>query len=74
MVVGLIFFLGSELALFGAFFMYYGYQRLLSDLPWPTTGIEIPADSTSINTLLLILSSFTCEAALLSLLREGAAA
>lgn len=68
-VVGLIFFLGSELALFGAFFMNYGYQRLLSDLAWPTPGIEIPANGTSINTLVLILSSFTCEFALISLLR-----
>jgi cytochrome c oxidase subunit III len=68
-VVGLIFFLGSELALFGAFFMYYGYERLAFGLTWPPPGFELPAASTSINTLLLILSSFTCELALISLLR-----
>jgi cytochrome c oxidase subunit III len=68
--LGLIIFLTSEIALFGAFFLFYGHARLLNHMAWPAKGFEIPADSTSINTAILVASSFTCEFALLSLLRH----
>ncbi|MEI6626568.1 MAG: heme-copper oxidase subunit III [Thermoleophilia bacterium] len=68
-ILGLIIFLVSEAALFGAFFMYYTNLRVLKGIPWPG-DFDIPADSTSINTLILVLSSFTCEFALLSLDRR----
>ncbi|MSO46992.1 MAG: heme-copper oxidase subunit III [Thermoleophilia bacterium] len=67
--LGLIIFLVSEVALFGAFFMYYANLRILNGIVWPG-DFDIPADSTSINTLILVLSSFTCEFALLSLERR----
>ena len=69
-VMGLVIFLVSELALFGAFFMYYANLRLARGVPWPG-DFDIPAESTSINTLILVLSSFTCEFALLSLDKKG---
>ena len=69
-VMGLVIFLVSELALFGAFFMYYANLRLARGVEWPG-GFDIPAESTSINTLILVLSSFTCEFALLSLDKKG---
>ena len=69
-VMGLIVFLVSELALFGAFFMYYANLRLARGITWPG-DFDVPADSTSINTLILVLSSFTCEFALLSLDKKG---
>jgi cytochrome c oxidase subunit 3 len=69
--LGLIIFLVSEIALFGAFFLFYGHARLLNHLQWPAPCYEIPANSTSINTAILIASSFTCELALLSLMRKN---
>ena len=69
-VMGLVVFLVSELALFGAFFMYYANLRLARGVVWPG-DFDIPAESTSINTLILVLSSFTCEFALLSLTKHG---
>lgn len=69
-LMGLIIFLVSELALFGAFFMYYANLRLNRGVPWPG-DFDIPFESTSINTLILVVSSFTCEFALLSLDKKG---
>ena len=69
-VMGLIIFLVSELALFGEFFMYYANLRLARGVEWPG-DFHIPADATSINTLILVVSSFTCEFALLSLDKKG---
>ena len=58
--LGLIIFLTSEVALFGAFFLYYGHQRLIRHYEWPQPGFEIPADGTAFNTAILVASSFTC--------------
>ena len=69
-LLGMILFLGSELALFGSFFMFYGYKRLIDNYNWPQEGFEIPANATGINTMILVASSFTCELALLSLMRR----
>ena len=68
-ILGLIIFLVSEAALFGAFFMYYANLRVLNGIAWPGE-FDIPAEATSINTLILVLSSFTCEFALLSLYKR----
>jgi cytochrome c oxidase subunit III len=70
LTLGLVIFLTSEIALFGSFFLWYGHARLIHGLEWPLPGYEIPADSTSINTAILISSSFTCEMALLALFRN----
>ena len=69
-LMGLIIFLVSELALFGAFFMYYANLRLARGVEWPGS-FNIPFEETSINTLILVVSSFTCEFALLSLGKTG---
>ena len=68
-LVGLVIFLVSELALFGSFFLQYGHNRIFKEYPWPPEGFHIPADATSINTAILVASSFTCEFALISLMR-----
>ncbi len=68
--VGMLLFQLSELALFGSFFMYYGYERLLDDMTWPLEPFHLPADATSINTAILVASSFTAELALISLMRR----
>ena len=68
--LGLVIFLTSEIALFGAFFLYYGHNRLIRAYEWPQPGFEIPADATSFNTAILIASSFTCEMVLLLLVRN----
>jgi cytochrome c oxidase subunit 3 len=68
--LGLIIFLASEIALFGAFFLFYGHARVFNGMEWPAKGYEIPADNTSINTGILVASSFTAEIAFLSLLKD----
>ena len=68
-IVGLIIFLVSEIALFGSFFLQYGHNRILQGYTWPQEGFEIPADATSINTAILITSSFTCEFGLIAFMR-----
>ncbi len=69
--LGLIVFLASEVALFGAFFMWYAHARLLDGLVWVPEGFEIPADATSINTAVLVASSFTCELVLWNVLKDN---
>jgi cytochrome c oxidase subunit III len=73
--LGIVVFLASEIGLFGAFFLWYGHARLFRQaaFPWPAPGYHIPANSTSINTAILVASSFTCEAALLALFRQSRA-
>lgn len=68
-IIGLIIFLISELALFAAFFMYYAHSRFLNNMAWPG-DFNIPTDATSINTLILVSSSFTAEFAILALVRR----
>jgi len=68
--LGLIIFLTSEIALFGAFFLYYGHNRLIRHYTWPQPGFEIPANATSFNTAILVASSFTCEMVLIMLVRN----
>jgi cytochrome c oxidase subunit III len=71
--LGLVVFLVSEIGLFGGFFLWYGHDRLLNNQrgwPWPT-GFDLPANSTSINTAILIASSFTCEMAMIGLFRKS---
>jgi cytochrome c oxidase subunit III len=67
--LGLVIFLASEIALFGSFFLYYGHSRLVLGYEWPQPGFHIPGDATSINTAILVASSFTCEMVLLSIAR-----
>jgi cytochrome c oxidase subunit 3 len=68
--LGLVIFLTSEIALFGAFFLYYGHNRLVRHYEWPQPGFEIPANGTAFNTAILVASSFTCELVLIMLVRN----
>jgi cytochrome c oxidase subunit 3 len=63
--LGMVMFIGSEIMLFGSFFTAYFYIRF-THTPWPPHGFEVPAKSTSINTAILISSSFTMHWALIS--------
>jgi cytochrome c oxidase subunit III len=63
--LGMVMFLGSEIMLFGSFFTAFFYIRFTHH-PWPPPGIDVPAASTSINTAILIMSSFTMHWALIS--------
>ncbi len=63
--LGMVIFLGSEIMLFGSFFTAFFYIRFTHH-PWPPPGIDVPAASTSINTAILITSSFTMHWALIS--------
>lgn len=70
----MLFFIGSEVAFFGAFFAYYFHRRLLYH-PWPPLGspnlddLWLPA----INTILLIMSGLTYIWAERSLLKRHSA-
>jgi cytochrome c oxidase subunit 3 len=63
--LGMVIFLGSEIMLFGSFFTAFFYIRFTHH-PWPPPGIDVPAAPTSINTAILITSSFTMHWALIS--------
>jgi len=68
--LGMIAFLGSEIATFGAGFVYYFFIRAGT---WPPVGAELPHLLSSlviVNTLILIVSSFTLHFAHVAL-RKG---
>lgn len=67
---GMVLFLGTELATFGAGFVYYFFIRAGA---WPPVGAELPNLLSSlilVNTLVLVASSFTIHFAHVSL-RKG---
>jgi len=69
--LGMVAFLGSELATFGAGFAYYFFVRAGT---WPPTGAELPPLVSSlvlVNTAILVVSSFTLHYAHVALLREN---
>ncbi|MFB6164925.1 MAG: heme-copper oxidase subunit III, partial [Haloarculaceae archaeon] len=66
---GMMLFLGTEIATFGAGFVYYFFIRAGA---WPPTGAELPQLLSSlvvINTVVLVASSFTLHFAHTSLLK-----
>ena len=74
-LMGLLFFIGSEIALFGSFFMAYFFLRVAADadyLSWAETmGEAIPVGVATINSLILFSSSVTIHWAEIAL-RRGA--
>jgi cytochrome c oxidase subunit 3 len=70
--LGMVMFLGSEAMLFASFFTAYFYLRFASP-EWPPPDFHVPAEETGINTAILIASSFTMHAALVSI-RKGSRA
>jgi cytochrome c oxidase subunit 3 len=67
--LGMVMFLGSEAMLFASFFTAYFYLRF-SVSEWPPVGFDPPVGPTGINTAILVFSSFTMHAALVSI-RKG---
>ncbi len=68
--LGMVMFLGSEAMLFGSFFTIFFYLRFTHS-PWPPQGIHVPIEATGVNTAILISSSFTMHAALISVRRNN---
>ena len=72
-VLGIYFFIGSEIMLFGSFFTVYFFARVVANHgPWPPPPYEDarPAYVALVNTLILVTSSFTMHWALQSVKRN----
>jgi cytochrome c oxidase subunit 3 len=71
--LGIYFFIGSEIMLFGSFFTAYFFARVVANKgPWPPAPYEDarPAYVALVNTLILVTSSFTMHWALHSVKRN----
>jgi cytochrome c oxidase subunit III len=66
--LGMVMFIGSEIMLFGSFFTAYFFIRF-SHPVYPFGDFEIPKGPTSINTAILVASSFSMHWALVSIRR-----
>jgi cytochrome c oxidase subunit III len=62
-------FIGSEIMLFGSFFTAYFFVRVVNGTPWPTPPFQLPVYLATINTCILVTSSFTMHWALTSIKR-----
>ena len=58
-VLGMFLFIGSEAMLFGSFFTAYFFVRVVQNEPWPPDPFEFPVLVASMNTAILVSSSFT---------------
>ena len=68
--LGILLFLLSEAALFGAFFASYFFLRtVVNEGPWPPEPFELPVLVAGVNTAILVSSSFTIHWALESVKR-----
>lgn len=72
-LMGMLFFIGSEIALFGAFFMSYFFIRVAGTADYSSWATQIgeilPMGVVTINSLILFSSSVTCHYAEISLMR-----
>ena len=72
-LMGMLFFIGSEIALFGAFFMSYFFLRVAGTADYSSWALQIgevlPMGLVTINSLILFSSSVTCHYAEISLMR-----
>jgi cytochrome c oxidase subunit 3 len=71
-LLGIYFFIASEVMLFGSFFSAYFFARVVagSGEPWPPDGFELPVYLALLNTIILVTSSFTMHWALQSVKRN----
>lgn len=61
--VGTIVWLASELMFFAALFaMYFTIRSIFGETNWPPAGVDLNVPFSAVNTTVLILSSFTCQA------------
>ena len=72
-LMGMLFFIGSEIALFGAFFMSYFFLRLAGEADYSSWAHQIgdilPLDVVTYNSLILFSSSVTIHYAEIALMR-----
>lgn len=72
-LMGMLFFIGSEIALFGAFFMSYFFLRIAQEADYSSWAAQIgdilPMGVVTLNSLLLFSSSVTIHYAEIALLR-----
>ena len=70
-LLGIYFFIASEVMLFGSFFSAYFFARVVvgGDGGWPPEGYELPVYLAFLNTVILVTSSFTMHWALQSVKR-----
>ncbi|MCW2928537.1 MAG: coxC [Thermoleophilia bacterium] len=72
-LMGMLFFIGSEIALFGSFFMSYFFIRVAGEADYSSwahqVGDVLPLSVVTINSLILFSSSVTIHYAEISLLR-----
>lgn len=72
-LIGMLFFIGSEIALFGAFFMSYFFLRVAGEADYSSWAAQIgdilPMGIVTINSLILFSSSVAIHYAEISLLR-----
>jgi cytochrome c oxidase subunit 3 len=66
-LLGVLLFIISEAMLFGSFFTAYFFVRVVQNEPWPPEPFEFPVLVASMNTAILVSSSFTVHYALHSI-------
>jgi len=68
-LLGVLLFIISEAMLFGSFFTAYFFIRVVQNEPWPPDPFDFPVAVASMNTAILVSSSFTVHYALHSIKR-----
>jgi len=73
-LLGIYFFIASEIMLFGSFFTAYFFARTaVAHETWPPEPFELPVYLAFLNTIILVTSSFTMHWALQSIKRNNRA-
>jgi cytochrome c oxidase subunit 3 len=71
-LLGIYFFIASEVMLFGSFFTAYFFARVVVHKgPWPPHPYHLPVYLALLNTIILVTSSFTMHWALQSIKRNN---
>jgi cytochrome c oxidase subunit 3 len=71
-LLGIYFFIASEVMLFGSFFTAYFFARVVVHQgPWPPEPFELPVYLALLNTIILVTSSFSMHWALQSIKRNN---
>jgi cytochrome c oxidase subunit 3 len=68
-LLGILLFIISEAMLFGSFFTAYFFIRVVQNEPWPPAPFDFPVNVATMNTIILVSSSFTVHYALQSIKR-----
>jgi cytochrome c oxidase subunit III len=68
-LLGVLLFIISEAMLFGSFFTAYFFIRIVQNTAWPPEPFQFPVNVATMNTIILVASSFTVHYALHSIKR-----